>query len=48
MAGCTTEEVAQMVGWETADVERVAKRYADAERIAGAFLERLERRGDAR
>lgn len=47
MAGCTTEEVAQMVGWETADVERVAKRYADADRIAGAFLERLERRGDA-
>lgn len=44
MLGYTTEQVAGMVGWETADVERVAKRYADAERIAAAFLEQLERR----
>lgn len=46
MLGYTTEQVAEMVGWETADVERVAKRYADAERIADAFLKQLERRGD--
>lgn len=44
MLGYTKEEVADMVGWETADVDRVAKRYADAERIASALLERLERR----
>lgn len=46
MRGYATEQVAQMVGWETADVERVAKRYADAERIAEAFLKHLERRDD--
>ena len=38
------EEVAEMVGWTTEDVDRVAKRYADAERIALAWLERIKRR----
>lgn len=41
--GFAKEEVAEMVGWTTADVDRVAKRYADAERIAIAWLERLKR-----
>lgn len=42
-SGFETGEVAEMVGWETEDVERVAKKYADAERIALAWLERLKR-----
>lgn len=42
-SGFETAEVAEMVGWETEDVERVAKKYADAERIALAWLERLKR-----
>lgn len=42
--GYSKDEVAEMVGWTTADVDRVAKRYADAERIAIAWLERLKRR----
>lgn len=42
--GFAKEEVADMVGWTTADVDRVAKRYADAERIALAWLERIKRR----
>jgi integrase len=42
--GFAKEEVAEMVGWTTEDVDRVAKRYADAERIALAWLERLKRR----
>lgn len=46
MLGFTMDQVAEMVGWETADVDRVAKRYADAERIASAWLEQLEKRGD--
>jgi len=41
--GFSTDEVAQMVGWTTDDVDRVAKRYADAERIALAWVERLKR-----
>ncbi|HRO03847.1 MAG TPA: tyrosine-type recombinase/integrase, partial [Terricaulis sp.] len=44
MLGFAKEEVAEMVGWTTADVDRVAKRYADAERIALAWLERLKRK----
>ncbi len=44
MLGFTKEQVAEMVGWETADVDRVAKRYADAERIAAAWLDQLESR----
>lgn len=47
MLGYATEQVAEMVGWATADVDRVAKRYADAERIASAWLDQLERRGGA-
>ncbi|HYD86727.1 MAG TPA: hypothetical protein VEA80_04575 [Vitreimonas sp.] len=42
--GYTKEEVAEMVGWDTDDVDRVAKKYADADRIALAWLERLKRR----
>lgn len=42
--GFSKEEVAEMVGWTTADVDRVAKRYADANRIALAWLERLKKR----
>lgn len=42
--GFSKEEVAEMVGWATEDVDRVAKRYADAERIAIAWLERLKQR----
>jgi integrase len=42
--GFSKEEVAEMVGWTTEDVDRVAKRYADAERIALAWLERIKRR----
>ncbi len=41
--GYSKEEVADMVGWETEDVDRIAKKYADAERIALAWLERLKR-----
>lgn len=41
--GYSKEEVGEMVGWETEDVERVSKRYADADRIALAWLERLKR-----
>jgi integrase len=44
MMGFAKEQVAEMVGWETADVDRVAKRYADAERIAAAWLEQLGQR----
>lgn len=44
IASFSKEEVADMVGWTTADVDRVAKRYADAERIAMAWLERIKRR----
>lgn len=44
--GFTMEQVAEMVGRETAHVDRVAKRYADAERIASAWLEQLEQRAD--
>jgi hypothetical protein len=44
IAGFSKEEVADMVGWTTEDVDRVAKRYADAERIAMAWLERLKRK----
>jgi integrase len=42
--GYGKEEVAEMVGWETDDVDRVAKRYADANRIALAWLERIKRK----
>lgn len=42
--GYGKEEVAEMVGWETDDVDRVAKRYADADRIALAWLERIKRK----
>ena len=41
--GYSKEEVADMVGWTTADVDRVARKYADADRIALAWLERLKR-----
>ncbi len=41
--GFSKDEVAEMVGWTTDDVDRVAKRYADAERIAIAWIERLKR-----
>jgi integrase len=43
-ANFSKEEVADMVGWTTEDVDRVAKRYADAERIALAWLERINLR----
>lgn len=43
MPDLTNAELAKMVGWEEEDVERVATRYADAERIALAWLERLKR-----
>lgn len=42
--GYSVDDVAQMVGWESEEVERVAKRYADADRIAVAWLERLKRK----
>lgn len=41
--GYSKEDVADMVGWTTEDVDRVAKKYADANRIALAWLERLKR-----
>lgn len=40
--GYTNDEVAEMLGWSTEDVARIAKRYADADRIALAWLERLK------
>ena len=41
--GFTVEEIADMVGWATADVKEIAKKYVDAERVAMSFLERLNR-----
>lgn len=43
MPDLTNAELAKMVGWEEEDVERIATRYVDAERIALAWLERLKR-----
>jgi integrase len=43
MPDVTNAELAKMVGWEEEDVERIATRYVDADRIALAWLERLKR-----
>ncbi|MGQ0534150.1 MAG: hypothetical protein ACT4OF_15890 [Caulobacteraceae bacterium] len=41
--GIPVADVAKMVGWSTEDVEQLAKKYVDAERVALAWIERLNR-----
>ncbi|HRK62988.1 MAG TPA: tyrosine-type recombinase/integrase [Terricaulis sp.] len=41
--GIPIEDIAKMVGWSTQDVEQVAKKYVHAERVALAWIERLNR-----
>lgn len=39
--GFTVDEIAEMVGWSKAEVEKIAKKYIDAERVALEWIQRV-------
>lgn len=42
LSGATDDEAAELLGWETARIKKIRRRYVDGKAVAGAIVERLE------